>query len=95
MGDKMDHIDVIKNMPKIHCARGPKRCEKCQEFLDEGDSLTLIRVFLKPGEIARPMTEMVIEDEKIFCEYDVLQRFESEEVAMEYAMNKKIPISYD
>jgi hypothetical protein len=95
MGDEMDHIDVIKNMPWIHCARGPVRCETCKEYLAEGESPTLIRVYLGPGEIARPMTEMLIEDEKVLCEYDVLQRFENEEEAMEYAMENKVPISYE
>ena len=94
MGDQMDHIDVIKNMPKIHCARGPKGCETCKEYLAEGESPTLIRIFLSPGDIARPMTEMIIEDEKLLLEYDVLQRFENEEEAMKYAMENKVPISY-
>jgi hypothetical protein len=88
----MEHKDVIKKMPRIHCARGPKRCEKCREYLDEGESFTLIRVFLTPRNIARPMTEMVIEDKKILCEYDVLQRFQNEKEATDYAMNNKVPI---
>ena len=82
-------------MPKIHCARGPEGCEKCREYLAEGDSFALIKIFLKPGNIARPMTEMLIEDKKMLCEYDVLQRFNNEAEAMEYAMNNKVPISYD
>ena len=82
-------------MSKIHCARGPAICETCKEYFNEGESPTLIRIYLSPGEIARPMTEMMIEDEKILCEYDVLQRFENEEEAMEYAMENKVPISYE
>ncbi len=95
MGEKMDQLDVIKKMPKIHCARGPKGCEKCREYLEEEASLTLIRVFLTPRDISRPMLEMLIEDKKMLCEYNVLQRFKNEKEAMEYAMNNKIPISYD
>jgi len=82
-------------MPKIHCAKGPKGCEKCREFLAEGDSFALIRAYLTRGMIARPMTEIIFENKSILCEYDVLQRFENEIEATKYAKNRNIEIIKD
>ena len=72
---KRPHILLIKEMPKIHCARGPRSCKKCQEMKEEGESYCLLKIFLDGGEIARPMTEIIVDNESILSEYDVLDRF--------------------
>ena len=82
----MNYVEVIKKMPSLHCARGPKRCEKCKELLEEGDKYALIRVYIRPGDIARPMTEIYMGGERVFKEYDVMLWFESKEEARDYAI---------
>lgn len=82
-------------MPKLHCARGPKRCDTCKEFLEEGESFCLIELWPSPREVTRPMTDVVIEGEKVFADYDVLLRFENEEEAKNYSKEHNIEIIYD
>ena len=88
------HILMIKEMPKIHCARGPRGCQKCQEMIAEGNSFCLLKIFLDAGEIARPMTEIIVDDEPILCEYDVLNRFKDVIEAKKYAEENNIEIVY-
>ncbi len=90
--EKRPHVLLIKEMPKIHCARGPRGCQKCQEMKEEGESFCLLKVFLDSGEIARPMTEVIIDDERIFGEYDVLNRFKDLNEAKKYAEDNNITI---
>ncbi len=86
----MDYIDVIKRIILVHCARGFTRCEKCRKLKEEGEKYCLIKVFLKAGNIARPMTEIVYNDKTILCEYDVKKVFKDEIEAKEYAEKNKI-----
>ena len=83
-------------MPRIHCARGPNGCDKCKELADldeeEGMQLSLARVYLVPGEIARPMTEIIINGKKILAEYDITQRFKNLEEAKNYAKLNSIDV---
>ena len=88
----MDYVDIIKKITLFHCARGPKRCEKCRELEKEGEKFCLIRVYLKAGNIARPMTEIVYNGKKILCEYDVEKVFKNVIKAKKYAKNNGINI---
>ena len=91
---KRPHILLIKEMPKIHCARGPRSCQKCQEMKEEGESFCLLKVFLDGGEIARPMTEIIVDNESILSEYDVLDRFKDMTEAKKYAEDNNVEIVY-
>jgi len=91
---KRPHLLMIKEMPKIHCARGPKGCQKCREMKEEGDSFSLLKVFLDTGEITRPMTEIIVDNESILCEYDVLKRFNDVTEAEKYAEANNVEIVY-
>ena len=88
------HVLIIKKMPKIHCARGPRGCEKCREMMEEGESFCLLKVFLDGGEIARPMTEIIVNGELILSEYDILKRFDDVTEAKKYAEDNNIEIVY-
>ena len=91
---KRPYILLIKEMPKIHCARGPISCQKCQEMKEEGESFCLLKIFLDGGEIARPMTEVIVDNEPVLCEYDVLERFKDITEAKNYAEENNVEIVY-
>ena len=91
----MKSIKMIKKMPHIHCARGPKGCEKCKEWAQKGNDFALIEVFLEGGKVARPMTEIYVGCQRIFGEYDVLRRFDSDEEAKQYAIDHGVEIVFD
>ena len=86
--EKRPHILLIKEMPKIHCARGPRSCQKCQEMKEEGESYCLLKAFLDGGEIARPMTEIIVDNESI------LNRFKDLIEAKKYAEENDVEIVY-
>ncbi len=88
----MKHIEIIKRMPRIHCARGPKRCDKCKALEEEGDSYALIKVYLEPVDYASPITEIEVEGEKIYGAYSVIQRFDDIIEAKKYAEENKVEI---
>ena len=79
-------------MPRIHCARGPLRCDKCKELDKKENSYALIKVFLEPVNHASPITEIQINGEKIFGAYNVIQRFEDISEAKKYAEENKVEI---
>jgi len=81
-------------MPYIHCARGPLRCEKCKEFEKKGEDFALIKVYLKSGDIARPMTEIYVGCQRIFGEYNVIKRFANDKEAKQYALKNRIEIIF-
>jgi len=90
----MDYIDIIKRMPKIHCARGPQRCRKCKEYQDD-ISFCLIRVYLEIQNEARPITEIYVGCRRIKGEYDIMKTFDSDEEAKEYAIKNNLEISFE
>jgi len=88
----MNSIELIKKMSLIHCARGTQYCKKCKQLKEKGEKFCLIRVYLNPGSIARPITEIYIDGNKIFGEYDVLKIFDNESEAKEHAKQNSIEI---
>ena len=88
----MESVELVKKMTLIHCARGPMRCDKCKKLEEEGEKFCLIKAFLKVGNIARPMTMIVFNNEKILCEYDVEKVFRDKKEAKEYAINNNVII---
>ncbi len=93
-----EFLRVIKRMPRIHCARGPKGCRKCSELeaLDnkEGMQLSLIHVYLSPGVYTSPITDFIFNGERVYGEYDVIKRFKDVIEAKEYAENNNIKITF-
>jgi hypothetical protein len=84
---------MIKKMTVPHCARGPKGCDKCKEATKD-EKICLLRIYLKAGNIARPMTEIVVNGEKILCEYDVMKIFTDEREANDFAKKNNINIIF-
>lgn len=76
--------EIIRVISPPHCARGPKRCEKCAEAA-KSRKICLLRVFFDHGGIARPVIEIERDDKRVLCEFDVLRRFQSEAEAIQYA----------
>jgi len=91
----MDSVKIIKKMVPIHCARGPNVCEKCKTLKLEGKKLCLIEVFLKGGNVARPITEIYVGCRRIVGEFDILKIFDDNESALKYSRNHKIDIQLD
>ncbi|TFG26414.1 MAG: hypothetical protein EU532_09845 [Promethearchaeota archaeon] len=91
----MDFIKIIKKMIPIHCAKGPEYCEKCRTLEMKGKKFCLIKVYLKAGNIARPMTEIYVGCQKIFGEYDILKIFENSDEAVKYSSKNNIDIQLD
>ncbi|MFX1518599.1 MAG: hypothetical protein ACFFCD_01555 [Promethearchaeota archaeon] len=88
---KIKYIDVIDKIYVPHCARGPKRCEECKKAT-EVEKICLIRVYLESSDIARPMSDFVVDGKKMLCEFDVLKVFEDESEAEGYAKKHNINI---
>ena len=86
------HVEIIKRMPRIHCARGPLRCNKCKELEEKGGSYSLIQVFLEPVDYASPITEIQVNGEKIFGAYNIIQRFEDISEAKKYAEENDVEL---
>jgi len=89
-----EYIEVIKKMPYVHCARGSSRCVKCQEFAKKPETYALVKVFLTPSEYARPMTDIIINNERIYGAYDILKRFKDIIEAKNYAKEQNIDITF-
>ena len=75
---------VIRKMSLPHCARGPKGCKKCQEAAKDV-KIYLLNVYPDPGTMTRPIIEVNFSGETHWQVYDVVQSFETEEQAREYA----------
>jgi hypothetical protein len=88
----LNYIELIKELTLIHCARGPLRCDKCKKLEEEGKKFCLIKAYSKAGKIARPMTRININNERVFCEYVVEKVFIDENEAKKYAINNGIEI---
>jgi hypothetical protein len=82
--DTKESFYVTRKMSVPHCARGPLLCEKCKE-MEKEKKICLLKVYLEPGEIARPMIEIYRDGKKRLYEYDVIKTFENEKEAKDYA----------
>ncbi|MBD3197437.1 MAG: hypothetical protein GF317_20450 [Candidatus Lokiarchaeota archaeon] len=89
----MDYVRIIKKIPRIHCARGPKICDKCKQASKE-KSYSLIKVYIEPSNIARPITEVYVGCRKIVGEFEVQKRFKTLEEAKKYAIEHGIEIDF-
>ena len=84
---------ALKNMARIHCARGPKRCKICKEYAeDKRWALLIINPDNNPMA-ARPMIEIEVDGEMVFLPYDVAGYYDDIKNAMEYENKKGIKVT--
>jgi hypothetical protein len=81
--------EVIRKVTVPHCARGSRRCEKCEEAA-RIEKICLVRIFFDHGGIARPMMEIERDGDKLLLEFDVIRVFKDEEEARRYSKTNNI-----
>ena len=86
---------LLREMPFIHCARGPKWCPKCKEFQERGQPWSLVRVLFEPSGHASPVIPVEVEGEEVWAEYTIERRFDSEEEARQYIRANSIVLLDD
>ena len=74
---------VIEHMIPFHCKRGPQRCDHCQKLKIEGLKWCIIEIFPSPQNIpvARPITEVEIDGEIVFAEFEFVKCYTEESAA--------------
>ena len=82
---------IIQKRRLIHCARGPNRCDKCRD-MERETIICLVEYFPEPSGIARPVDEFEFNGKKIFCEFDIVRRFEDEKGARVFAVGNSITV---
>ena len=87
--DTRESIYIIRKISVPHCARGPLRCEKCKEAVKK-EEICLLKAYIEPGEIARPMIEIYKNGKNFLCEYDVVETFKNENEAADYVKRNKL-----
>lgn len=85
-------MQKIVKMTPFHCQRGSRGCEKCRKLAEKGEKYCLIEIYDREGMIARPMIEVEINGDKVFCEFDLLMIFEDHSEAKDYALKNGIMI---
>lgn len=82
---------IIKKMSIPHCKKGPDACKKCKKNTKE--EWCLLNVCPeKQGEIQRPVTKVTFHGQEHMKEYEVIQKFKTEEEAKKYSVDNKIEI---
>ena len=92
MEEPKEHIDVIKKMPFVHCARGPALCKECARLAKDEPTFAVVRIYLEPVDYACPITEIVKDGKKIIGAYAIIQRFDDIIDAKKHAKEKNIDI---
>jgi len=83
---------VISKIFVPHCARGPKRCEKCKQMAEE-KKYCLLQIYFQGGTIARPVIELEKDDKRQWYEFDLHKTFTDENEAKMYANEHEICFS--
>lgn len=73
---------IIRKMRLAHCKRGPAVCQECREM--DQEKIVLLDI-CPPGEMQRRVIELEREGESFWLEFDIVQVFENEQEAQDYA----------
>ncbi len=84
---------IIKKIALAHCQRGPARCAKCREMSANAQYSLLDLCPQTPA--ARRVTEVIINGQKEWREFDVVRSFGSLSEARAYAETHNILIVSD
>lgn len=76
---------AIRALKPLHCARGPKRCERCRTAQAQPARPSLLDLCPKNPEAARPVVELERAGKAQFFAYDVVKVFTDEAEARAYA----------
>ncbi len=88
---KEDSGHIIKKIIVPHCARGPKRCEKCKQMAKE-KKYCLLQIYFQGGKVTRPVLELEIAGKTQWYEFDLLKTFTDKNEAKLYANEHEIRI---
>ncbi len=86
---KEDSGHIIKQIFVPHCARGPKRCEKCKQMAEE-KKYCLLQIYFHGGKVTRPVLELETDDKRQWYEFDLIKTFNDENEAKMYANEHEI-----
>ena len=84
---------IIKNIAQVHCARGPERCARCRE-MSANAKYSLLNICPK-SPAARRVTEVDLNGQKEWREFEVERTFDSVAEARAYATAHHIRIMDD
>ena len=84
---------IVKKMAKIHCARGPKRCKKCEEYAKEKQYALLDTNPTENPQATRPVIGLKIDGEDVWVPFDVIAYFDKLEEARAYAEKNGMTIA--
>lgn len=76
---------AVRLLGRAHCARGSRRCKKCEAAAAEPATAALLDLCPDNEEAARPTVGVVRGGVKTWVAYDVLRRFASVEEAASFA----------
>lgn len=83
-GRRVDCL-ALQVMKKLHCARGPSRCEKCKAAAAEPARPKLLDLCPWPPDAARPVVELARDGGTQHRVYEVLKTFDTVEQARAFA----------
>jgi hypothetical protein len=86
-----DSTLVIQKMSMVHCARGPKNCERCKEMAKE-QHYCLLKLLPGGGMETRPVIGIEVDGAMQYYEYDLVQIFTGKKEAMDYASEHDIRV---
>ena len=84
---------IVKKMAKIHCARGPKRCKKCEEYAKE---MRYALLEINPEDnpqATRPVISLKVEGEDVWMPFDVIAYFNKIEEVKDHVEKNGLNIS--
>ncbi len=89
MADTRVQRYIIRRIRIAHCKKGPAACEKCREM--DAERICLLDICPPdPGQVQRRIIEVEVDGEVMWCEFDVVRAFDSEQEAKEYAEREGI-----
>ena len=83
-------MKIVRKIRLAHCKRGPEACDLCRQW--DAEAWCLLELF-EPGESLqqRRTIEVEIASVKLWREFDVLRRFETEDEARAYQAAQVAP----
>jgi hypothetical protein len=81
---------VLKKMTPFHCKRGKDACDECLNLYLKGEKFCILHVPDRPGLFARPITEIEIDGQQYFVEFEFYKTFDTRQEAIDAAKDLKV-----